>query len=241
MVFPGVAGYEEIQSNHARVFDLSGACPGRRPECEPGRLVGNPVAEEIAEAADLRPPDVAVCLVPGIDGGVAEALAGPWREVFGEATGRVRAMFEVSCEAFDLIVASGGGAPSDQTLIQAHKGLDSACRFARPGAEVLFLASMADGPGSDAIEPFLADPRPQAILERLAERWVQYGHTAYRLVEKTSRHRVNLVTEAEWAGLDGLGFDRVMTPDEVIERWREEFRGAAVGVVTGPAMYRRQS
>ena len=185
MVFPGVAGYEEIQANHARVFDLSGERPIRRPECEPGRLEDNPVAFEIGEAADLRPPDVAVCLVSGIDGGVAEAVAGPWREAFDVAVARTREMFEVADGQFDLIVASGGGAPSDETLIQAHKGLDAACRFAQSGAEVLFLASMAGGAGSDAIRPFLEDPRPESILKRLAGRWVQYGHTAYRLVEKT--------------------------------------------------------
>ncbi len=241
MVFPGVGGYEEIQANHAQVFDLSGPVPRRREACEPGLLVDNPVAEEIGEAADLRPPDVAVCLVPGIDGGVSEVMAGPWRKAFSAAVTRVREVFEVSGGDFDLVVASGGGAPSDETLIQAHKGLDAACRFARPGAEVLFLASMAGGPGSDAIRPFLADPRPDVILDRLAGGWVQYGHTTYRLVEKTSRHRVSLVTEACWDGLDGLGFQRVVTADETIERWRNQYSGATVGVMTGPAVYPRQN
>ncbi len=240
MVFPGVAGYEEIQANHARVFDRSGVEPIRRPECEPGRLEANPVAEEIGEAADLRPPDVSVCLVPGIGGGAAEAVAGPWRDAFDAAVARVREIFEVSGDQFDLVVASGGGAPSDETLIQAHKGLDAACRFARPGAEVLFLASMAGGTGSSAMTPFLEDPRPESILKRLAGGWVQYGHTTFRLVEKTARHRVSLVTEGDWAGLEGLGFERVATADEVVNRWREEFPGATVGVMTGPAVYPRK-
>ena len=237
MIFPGVAGYEEIQANHARVFDLSGERPIRRPECEPGRLEGNPVALEIGEAADLRPPDVAICLVPGIDGGVSEAVAGPWRVSFDGAVARIREIFEVAGDDFDLVVASGGGGPSDETLIQAHKGLDAACRFARPGAEVLFLASMTGGPGSEAIRPFLEDPRPESILNRLAGGWVQYGHTTYRLVEKTSRYRVSLVTEANWPGLQGLGFEQVATADEVVDRWREEFPGATIGVMTGPAVY----
>ena len=237
MIFPGVAGYGEIQANHARVFDLSGPEPRRRPECEPGRLEGNPVAEEIAVAADFRPPDLAVCLVPGIDGGVAEAFAGPWREAFAAAVERVRAIFEVPGGDFEFVIASGGGSPSDSTLIQAHKGLDAACRFARPGAEVLYLASMLDGPGSDAMRPFLGDPRPEVLLDRLSEGWVQYGHTTYRLVEKTRRYRISLVTEAQWRGWENLGFRRVKTADEVVDRWREEKPGATVGVMAGPAVY----
>lgn len=237
MVFPGVAGYEEIQANHARVFDLNGAEAVRRRECDPGLLDANPVAEEIAEAADLRPPDLAVCLVPGADGKVAEAVAGPWREAFDAAVERVREIHEVAADFFDLVVASGGGFPSDSTLIQAHKGLDAACRFARPGAEVLFLASMAEGPGSEAIRPFLEDSRPETILKRLGREWVQYGHTTFRLVEKTARFRVSLVTEADWTGVGGLGFVQVATADGVVERWRDEFPGATVGVMTGSAVY----
>lgn len=239
MVFPGVAGYEEIQANHARVFDDSLVNPVRHPECEPGQLDGNPVAEEIGEAADLRPPDVAVCLVPGVDGGVSEAIAGPWRDAFAVAVARVREIFGAPGETFDAVVASGGGSPSDETLIQAHKGLDAACRFARPGAEVLYLAAMAKGPGSEAIKPFLEDPRPEAILQRLASGWVQYGHTTYRLVEKSARNRVSLVTDADWKGLEGLGFERAVNADEVIERWRRQLSGSTVGVMTGQAVYPR--
>lgn len=241
MVFPGVAGYEEIQSNHARVFDLADETRVRCRECEPGLLEANPVADEIAEAADLRPPDFAVCLVPGADGKVAEAVAGPWREAFASAVARVREIHEVAADSFDLLVASGGGFPSDETLIQAHKGLDAVCRFARSGSEILYLASMDGGPGSEAIRPFLDDPRPGAILEKLSRKWVQYGHTTFRLLEKTARFRVSLVTEADWEGLGGLGFDRVASADEVVERWREEFPGATVGVMTGSAVYPKNS
>ncbi|MCW8985044.1 MAG: lactate racemase domain-containing protein, partial [Thermoanaerobaculales bacterium] len=73
MVFPGVGGYREIQENHGLVLDLSGDHAVRNPGCEPGVLDGNPVAEEIARAAALRPPDIALCLVEGRDGGVAWA------------------------------------------------------------------------------------------------------------------------------------------------------------------------
>lgn len=240
MIFPGVGAYDEIQANHAQVFDLASDPPRRREDCAPGVLEGNPVAEEIAAAADLRPPDMALCLVPGIDGGVSEACAGGWRDAFAAAVARVREIFEVAAQAFDLVVASGGGAPSDATLIQAHKGLDAACAFAAPGAEILYLAEMTEGPGSEAMRPFLADPRPEAIFAALGERWVQYGHTTFRLVEKTARFRVCLLSAAAWEGLEGLGFERVASPEAVVGRWREEHHGATVGVLTGPPVYRRR-
>jgi hypothetical protein len=77
MVF-GVAGYAEIQANHARVIDLASGPPRRHAGCEPGVVAGNPVAEEIAVAAALRPPDLALLLVAGADGRPHGRLLARW-------------------------------------------------------------------------------------------------------------------------------------------------------------------
>jgi nickel-dependent lactate racemase len=234
MVFPGIAGHREIQANHARV--LSQAADGelsRDPRCEPGLLLENPVAQEIARAADSRPPDMALCLVEGRGGGVAWAAAGPWRPAFEAAVERARRWFETASIApCDLVVASGGGAPSDSTLIQAHKGLDAACRFLSPGGRLLYVASLDRGPGSEAMLPFLDDPRPQKILSRLAREWVQYGHTTLRVVEKTSRYRVALYSNLEPALARRLGFEPVSSLDEIIDSWRGRQPPVTVGVMS---------
>ena len=64
-----------------------------------------------------------------------------------------------------------------------------------------------------------------------------YERLRDRLVEKTARYRVSLVTDGNWAGLQGLGFERVVTAEVVVDRWREEFPGATIGVMTGQAVY----
>ncbi len=241
MVFPGVAGGEEIQTNHALVLgrNSAGGC-FRHPGCEPGNLQGNPVAEEIARAADARPPDMTLCLVEGRGGRTAWAAAGPWRPAFDAAVERTRSWFEVSrTESFDVMVASGGGSPSDSTLIQAHKGLDAACRFLAPGGRLLYVAAIDKGPGSDAMLPFLENPDPERILEDLAGRWVQYGHTTLRLVEKTARHRVALYSHLDPDLARRLGFDPVADVEEVIASWRREAAGATVGVMAECAVYPR--
>ena len=241
LVFPGVAGYQEIQANHALVVRRTTAGPARDDRCEPGALAGNPVAEEIARAADLRPPDLAVALAPGSDGRPAAVLAGSWRRAHAEAVDLVRNWYEVPRDdGFQLVVASAGGAPGDTTLIQAHKALDAACRFARQGAEVLFVADLGGGPGSREMAPFLADPEPERILARLAESWVQYGHTTLRLVEKTAAHRVHLLSRLDAVLSRRLGFLPVEDPDDVIERWRSRAAPSTVAVMAGQAVYPRR-
>ncbi len=237
MVFPGVAGYEEIQANHSRVLDLAASPVCRHRGCEPGVLEGNPVAEEIAAAARLRPPELALLLVEGAGGTLGWAGAGPLDDVFPLACAAARTWYELHAGPFARVVVSAGGAPADATLIQAHKALDAACRFASDGAEVLFLAACERGAGAADIVPFLADPRPDAIIARLGERYVQYGHTVLRLVEKTSRFRVLCVSELDLEVLRRLGFEPVSSLGVVLDRWRDEGSGATVGLMPGPPVY----
>jgi nickel-dependent lactate racemase len=240
MIFPGVGGYEEIQANHALVLERSLAGPRRDPRCEPGRLDGNPVAEEIERAAGFRSPDFALCLVEGRDGGVAWAGGGTWRHAFSTAVERVRSWFEVGpVPAFDLMVASAGGAPSDSTLIQAHKSLDAACRFVAPGGELLWVAALDQGLGSSEMEPFVDDPRPESIMAKLESRWVQYGHTTLRLVEKTARNRVRLHSAIDRRTAERLGFEVVADPEKVVEEWRQRYPGGRVGVMAAGAVHPR--
>ncbi len=240
MVFPGIGAYDEIQTNHSLVLRSDDRGSVREPACEPGLLIGNPVADEIAKAADLYPPDLALCLVEGNDGNPAWAGAGPWRTAFAAAVDKLRIWFETSPGApFQLMVACGGGSPSDATLIQGHKSFDAVCRFLAPGGELLYVAALDGGLGSPMMEPFIRDPRPERILEALAEKWVQYGHTTLRLVEKTSRYRVSLCSNLDPVVVCKLGFEPVVEPDEIIERWRREYPGETVGVMAGAPVFPR--
>lgn len=238
MVFPGVGGYQEIQRNHARVAEITGGELRRHPRCEPGVLGGNPVAEEIAAAVELRPPDLALCLVPGSDGRMAWAGAGDWRTAFAAAVARARDWFETRrVGPKRLLVVSGGGHPADATLIQAHKALDAGCRFLEDGGEALFVADLGQGLGSDDMLPFVQDPDPARILERLARSWVQYGHTTLRLLEKTRRCRVHLVSRLDPELALRLGMEPVADPGDLVDRWREEYPRETVAVMAGEAVY----
>jgi nickel-dependent lactate racemase len=241
MIFPGTGGHDEIQANHGLVLRSGEFGPERHPGCEPGVLEGNPVAEEIAQAADLRPPDLAICLVPGRDGRPAWVGAGAWRTAFEAAVARAREWYELPAERFGMVVASGGGSPGDATLIQAHKGLDAACRFARTGAEVIFVAELGEGGGSPAMDPFLADPRERAILDRLADNYVQYGHTTLRIVEKTRACRVHLLSDLDPEVARRLGFHPIENLDEVVGTWRATVDRGRVGVLSEGLVWPRVS
>lgn len=238
MLFPGLGAYDQIQANHARVMRREARGLTRDPRCEPGLLAGNPVADEISRLAAIRAPDGALCTVPARDGGVAWASFGDPDAAFAEAVDQARAWYELVDEGpFELMVVTAGGYPADHTLIQAHKALDAASRFLEPGGEMLFVAELGGGGGSADIEPFLRRPDPATIVSQLEARWIQYGHTVLRLVEKTRRFRVWLHSDLDPATATRLGFSRVGDPAQVVARWRAEGPGRTVGVVTGAPVY----
>jgi lactate racemase len=237
LVFPGISGYAETQANHSRVIHLEGGEPRRDPRCEPGVVDGNPIAEEIQAAAALLPVDLALLLVAGGDGKACWAAAGSLDATFPAACAKAREWYETEAGPFARMVLTGGGFPSDDTLIQAHKALDAGCRFLSPGGEVLFAAACEGGAGSPAMEPFLEDPRPASIVRRLGERYVQYGHTTLRLVEKTDRFRVLATTQLPDGLVRRLGMTPVADVQDVLDRWRSDAPGGVVGVVPGGPVY----
>lgn len=240
MIFPGIAGYDEIQANHSLVLRRGPNGLERHSCCEPGVLEGNPVATEIARAVDLGPDPFALCLVPGRNGGSAWAAAGPWRPAFQAAVEQTKEWYELSGGGYEYLVAGGGGPPGDANLIQAHKSLDAICRFAAPGAEVIFVADLGEGAGSPAMEPFLDDPRPEVIIDRLAERYVQYGHTTLRIIEKTSRFRIYLKSSMDPELATRLGFIPVDDLDEIAERWRAKGVRDRVAVMSEAPVWPRK-
>jgi hypothetical protein len=102
---------------------------------------------------------------------------------------------------------------------------------------VIFVSACAGGAGSPDMEAFLADPRPEAIVARLRSGYVQYGHTTLRLVEKTRRFRVLCHSRLPGELVERLGMTPVDDVEDVLERWREEAHGRAVGVMPGTPVY----
>ena len=135
------------------------------------------------------------------------------------------------------MVAGGGGAPGDTTLIQGHKSLDAACRFLAPGGEILYVAALDGGLGSDEMRWFVDHPESDAIVEKLSEDWIQYGHTTLRLLEKTSRHRVRLFSHLDPELVRSLGFEPVTDLAAIVDEWRSERPGVRVGVMPGVPVY----
>jgi nickel-dependent lactate racemase len=206
LVFPGMASRRGAESNHALSLAPTPDESPLHPGCRPGVLHGNPVAEDLREAAGHAPVDYEVSFVAD-DAGIAAAWAGrPPRAQQAAQEWLSEHARRGAPQAGDLVVTSAGGFPHDVDWIQAHKALFHAGLHARPGATLVLVAECGEGIGSPSFERAMSLPEEESRA-RLREHFMLNGQTALSTRWHARRHRVILVSRLAAEMVRTWGFE----------------------------------
>jgi nickel-dependent lactate racemase len=186
-VLPAVAGEEAIKHNHAMLLN---------PNARTGVLEGNPVHEDMTEAARLAKVDFIVNTISNSKGEIVKAFAGDVEQAFMEAVKAVDEMYRVSVDRrADIVVTSPGGYPADMNLFQAYKALDNALAIVKRGGVVVLVAECAEGHGNQVFYDWMARFGDLKSVEREIKRnFVLGGHKAYYLLKALQNHSIILVS-----------------------------------------------
>jgi nickel-dependent lactate racemase len=139
MVVPGVAGAPTVMANH-------GAGMIAHPGATWAILEGNPIWEEIAEAAAMTQPAFNLNVAINKDHAITAVFAGELFASHREGCAFVRrtAMRAVP-RRFDIVITTNSGYPLDQNVYQSVKGMAAAARVVKPGGTIICAAECADG------------------------------------------------------------------------------------------------
>lgn len=186
-VLPGVAGEETIKANHAMLL---------HPNARTGVLDGNPVHEDMVEAARMAKVDFIVNVVVNTKGEIVQAFAGDLEKAFYEGVKLVDEMYRVPVDRrADIVVVSPGGYPFDINLYQAYKGVDSALEIVKRGGVVILAAECSEGYGNQAFYEWMVKFKDLKAVEREIKRnFVLGGHKAYYLMRALQRAQIILVS-----------------------------------------------
>ena len=183
-LLPGVSSPESIRCNHAWMA---------HPNATAGRIEGNPVREDIEEAASFLGPSFLFNVV--LDGSkrIVSAVAGDLTQAHRQGCRQVDELYRVPLERpADVVVASAGGTPKDINLYQAHKALENAARAVRDGGILILVAECTEGLGHATFAEWMTSgSTPDEILTRIQERFVLGGHKA-AAIAKTLRRGVSV-------------------------------------------------
>lgn len=193
LLFPGLAVKKSVYKNHGLFLDPDNGT--LHTGCQPGKLHGNPIAEDLKEIDDMLPPKISIHGILNSNGKVCKLLPGKDYNDFIDACGEHDKYFKCGVDKqYDMVIASSGGYPKDINFIQAHKALHNAASFVEDGGKLILLAECADGIGSDTFMKYLEIGSFGKTFEILRENYQGNGGTALSLMTKTKRIEVFLYT-----------------------------------------------
>ncbi len=210
-LIPGVAGWDTIQKNHSLMFDERSVS---------GRLDGNPVHEDLLQAALKVRGDFLLNTVLDENKQILGVFAGDMVQAHLAACAMAEEVNGVELtELADVVIASCGGYPKDINLYQAHKTLDNAMRALKPGGQMIFIASCPEGVGSEAYERWAAEYSSLPELEAaLRKNFALGGHKAFTVARLLQRGRVCLISDLEPEKAAMLGFIPMASLEEAVAK-----------------------
>jgi nickel-dependent lactate racemase len=192
-VCPGLASKRTVEATHLLALDFERG--GRRAGVGTGRLDGNAVHEECERIAAEAAPSFLINTVTDERGRVVRLYAGDWRAAHRRACAEYADSHAVRVERKrPLVVASAGGSPFDINLIQAHKALEMASYACEEGGDIVLVAECADGTGRADFLKWFEEKDSRALESRLRAGYEVNGQTAWSLLTKAERFRVQLIS-----------------------------------------------
>jgi len=189
-ILPGVSGVDTIMNNHSpRNID--------HPNARCGVAEGNPIYEEMLEAARLAGLDFILNVVLDGKKRILSAFAGD--PVEAHRSGRV---FTLECCRVkpvpgDIVVTSNGGYPLDRNLYQLVKGISNGALTAKEGGVIIACGECTDGVGHQGFYEMLASSSsPSEFLRRLraGEIWREAQWEAQVLAKVLEKFSVIVVS-----------------------------------------------
>ena len=189
-IMPGVSTPLAIQANH-RLMVSPLACAGR--------LDGNPVREDLEEAAAICGVDFIVNVVLDEHKQIVYAMAGDVTLAHRAGCAYLDRMYRCPIpEKADIVLVSQGGAPKDANLYQTQKALDNAKHAVKDGGTIILIGACPEGLGSKTFSDWLlAAPTAHSMVERISHDFQLGGHKAAAIAMVLERASIDLVSEMD--------------------------------------------
>jgi nickel-dependent lactate racemase len=144
-LMPGMASVETIRHNHS-IRNLG------NPNTRWGHTYGNPLWEDVMEAAEFAAPLFLLNISMNRDKEITGVYAGDLRAAHKKGCALVKETAMAGLEqAFDVVLTSNSGYPLDLNVYQSVKGMSAAEQVVKEGGAIVVVAECWDGipEGSD--------------------------------------------------------------------------------------------
>lgn len=207
---PGIASRETCMASHFAVFNPP-EVGGKHPQAVVGVMEGNPVNENLLQAARLVNPDFLLNTVLSPQKKILGVFCGDLEQAHLAGCEMVQSLFQVKLNQLaGLAVISCGGEPKDINFIQAQKALDYGCRAVKEGGTIIFLAACRDGFGHDSFFDWFRYQDLDEFELELRKNYQINGQTAHAVLSKARRFRVILISEFSATETERMGMEKAL-------------------------------
>ena len=213
-LMPGVSTAEAIQANHRMMVQEAARA---------GALEGNPIREDIEEAAAMLGIDFILNVVLDEHKRVVCAVAGDAVSAHRAGCAFLDTFYLKTIPRLaDIVLVSQGGAPKDLNLYQTQKALDNAQHAVRDGGIIVLIGSCREGLGEDTFASWMREARePGELIERVNRDFRLGGHKAAAIAMVLEKARIFLVSQMDPAFVRTL----FMTPFATVQEALDEAFG----------------
>jgi len=165
-VMPGLARLDTVLRNHS-------AANMDHPKATWGETYGNPIWEEIQQAASLVPPSFLLNVTLNRDKEITGVFAGDCRKAHDRGCAHARrSAMAAATKPYDIVVTSNAGYPLDLNLYQSVKGVSAAAQIVKDGGAIIAVADCWDGiPDHGEYAGLLLEAEsPESLLKTIRRR-----------------------------------------------------------------------
>lgn len=225
-IMPGVSTPAAIQVNHKMMLD---------PRSKTGNLEGNPVREDIEEAAAMCGIDFICNVVLDEHKEIIKAVAGDATQAHRVGAAFLDTLYRIDIpKRADIVVVSQGGAPKDLNVYQMQKALDNSKHAVRDGGVVILVGSCREGLGNKTFTDWMQRATcPHDMIEWLQEDFKLGGHKAAAVAQVMERADIYLVSDLDDEFVKSIFMTPFATVQEAYEAATEKL-GADASVIVMP-------
>ncbi len=187
-ILPGVSSRETIGYNHLYV---------ETGEAALGKTKGNPVREEMEEAAKMIGLDMIVNTVMNVKNEIVKVVAGDPAMAHQAGVKACNDIYGVKIpEKADIILASSY--PMDISFHQASKTLEAIGHIIKEKSTIIMLSPCYEGVGGKDFVDFLKEKTPEAIIRNIKahpEKNVVSGIISYLITKCKEKAKIYLISE----------------------------------------------
>ncbi|MEA5038275.1 MAG: nickel-dependent lactate racemase [Clostridiaceae bacterium] len=215
-ILPGISGRSTIRQNHLHSLDL--AVPRSNPLIGNGITWGNPLNEDMCQAAALMKSLYMVNLVMNADMKLAAIYSGNWLTSWQAGCMAVNDIYSVPINRrADAIIVSCGGYPKDMSLYQGTKTIDNVESGLKPGGTLIIAIEAIDGGGPAEYFHWIDPLKEGRLYEALKADFTIPGYVFFLNCEQASRYRIMLCTSISPEIITPMGIEAYPDMDTLLK------------------------